>query len=224
MNEQRTPITSDLQRDVAAAPSRGLMAPYVMLGDFLDGNTVADLLAFTLASEPQFEAAMVGRRADRAINPTTRVSVATRNLGDFVPALRSKLLALVPELVAKLGISSLQAPQIELQLVAHNDGAFFKRHIDTFTVAERGSLRLLSAIYYFHAEPKGFSGGALRLYAIGGNEDEDFVDVDPVHNSLLVFPSWAPHEVMPISCPSKRFIDSRFAINCWVRRQSNAAS
>jgi Rps23 Pro-64 3,4-dihydroxylase Tpa1-like proline 4-hydroxylase len=22
---------------------------------------------------------------------------------------------------------------------------------------------------------------------------------------------------MPVSCPSQRFIDSRFAINCWVR-------
>jgi Rps23 Pro-64 3,4-dihydroxylase Tpa1-like proline 4-hydroxylase len=62
---------------------------------------------------------------------------------------------------------------------------------------------------YFHAEPKAFTGGALRLYAIGRKEDEDFVDIEAVRNSLLVFPSWAPHEVTPVSCPSKRFSSTR---------------
>jgi Rps23 Pro-64 3,4-dihydroxylase Tpa1-like proline 4-hydroxylase len=38
------------------------------------------------------------------------------------------------------------------------------------------------------------------------------------------FPSWAPHEVMPISCPSKRFTDSRFAINYWVYRARTPAA
>jgi SM-20-related protein len=59
----------------------------------------------------------------------------------------------------------------------------------------------------------------LRLYAIGDPAGQTFIDIEPVHNSLLVFPSWAPHEVMPVSCPSQRFMDSRFAINCWVNNK-----
>ena len=110
------------------------------------------------------------------------------------------------------------APKLELQLVAHHDGAFYKRHIDTQTASDRKNIRVLSGVYYFHAEPKPFSGGALRLYAIGGDDATDFVDIEPQRNSLLVFPSWAPHEVRTVSCPSKQFSDSRFAINCWIHR------
>jgi asparagine synthetase B (glutamine-hydrolysing) len=54
---------------------------------------------------------------------------------------------------------------------------------------------------------------------IAGATDFDGADIEPIHNSLLMFPSWAPHEVMPVNCPSQRFIDSRFAINCWVHRE-----
>jgi SM-20-related protein len=82
---------------------------------------------------------------------------------------------------------------------------------------------VLSGVYYFHAEPKAFTGGALRLYAIGG-QGERYVDIEPTHNSLLMFPSWAPHEVMPVRCPSRRFVDSRFAINCWVHRAKPTAT
>ena len=83
---------------------------------------------------------------------------------------------------------------------------------------------VLSGVYYFNAEPKAFTGGALRLHAIGGKNGENFVDIEPVRNGLLVFPAWAPHEVLPVSCPSKRFINSRFAINCWVWYKRTDAS
>ena len=61
------------------------------------------------------------------------------------------------------------------------------------------------------------SGGALRLYAFGPGGDR-YEDVVPEHDSLIVFPSWAAHEVLPIACPSGRFADSRFALNCWFLR------
>jgi SM-20-related protein len=107
--------------------------------------------------------------------------------------------------------------------VAHNDGAFYKRHIDTRGTSALGSIRVPSGVYYFHSQPKAYTGGALRLHAIADPQTRRFVDVEPAHDSLVVFPAWAPHEVMPISCPSKRFIDSRFAVNCWVyRNKANA--
>jgi Rps23 Pro-64 3,4-dihydroxylase Tpa1-like proline 4-hydroxylase len=73
---------------------------------------------------------------------------------------------------------------------------------------------VLSGVYYFHRRPRAFTGGELRLYAIG--DPDRFVDIEPTHNTLLVFPSWAPHEVRPVSCPTGQFMDSRFAINCWL--------
>lgn len=198
--------------------ARALLPPHLVLRDFLDERTVAALLDFTLARRQSFEPTKIGRPEVGTTNPDVRVSNGTRELGPFRSILRSKILGLVPELVTQLRTTPVDAPQLELELVAHNDGAFYKRHIDTQTVLKRQDIRVLSGVYYFHAEPKAFSGGALRLYAIGDPAAQTFVDVEPARNTLLVFPSWAPHEVMPVSCPSKRFDASRFAINCWVHR------
>jgi Rps23 Pro-64 3,4-dihydroxylase Tpa1-like proline 4-hydroxylase len=122
-------------------------------------------------------------------------------------------------LLAELKMSASELSRFETELVAHGDGAFYARHIDTQMQAQdRPGIRVLSGVYYFHRLPKAFSGGALRLYGFGAG----FVDIEPTHNSLLVFPSWARHEVRPVSCPSGAFMDSRFAINCWVYRPNPA--
>ena len=195
-----------------------VMPPYSVIGGFLEQDAVAGLLEFTLGHEHSFEPTKVGRAGPEVIKPGIRVSLGMRDLGPFKPILKSKVLALLPDLVAKLKTSPVNAPQLELQLVAHGDGAFYKRHIDTHTVSDRDSIRVLSGVYYFHNRPKAFTGGALRLYAIGDPAMATFVDIEPEHNTLLVFPSWIIHEVMPVSCPSHRFVDSRFAINCWIYR------
>lgn len=89
---------------------------------------------------------------------------------------------------------------------------------------------MLSAVYYFHALPKGFSGGQLRLFRFGADhtaaqsELANHVDLEPVRNSLIAFPSWAYHEVRPVSCPSGDFADFRFALNCWYCRTLAPAS
>jgi len=202
---------------------RTVMPPYLVIGGFLEEDAVASLLEFTLSHEPSFEPTKVGRAGPEAINPEIRVSLSMRDLGPFKPILKSKVLALLPDLVAKLKTSPVNTPQLELQLVAHGDGAFYKRHIDTRTVSDRDSIRVLSGVYYFHSHPRAFTGGALRLYAIGDPAMATFVDIEPEHNTLLVFPSWIVHEVMPVSCPSHRFVGSRFAINCWIYRSKPEA-
>ncbi len=125
---------------------------------------------------------------------------------------------LISDLCAELGTASFEPTHIELELVRHNDGDFYRRHIDTATAKIEPTIvagqRMLSMVYYYHAEPKRYEGGALRLLPI--KPGPAFVDVLPGQNRLVAFPSWVPHEVMPISCPSGRFADSRFAINCWA--------
>ena len=53
----------------------------------------------------------------------------------------------------------------------------------------------------------------LRLFDLSG---EQSIEIEPTHDSLLVFPSSARHEVEEISCPGGAFADSRFAINIWL--------
>ena len=195
------------------------MPPYRVLRDFLDAKTRATLLEFSCANEAKFEPTLLrGSKHD----PTFRVSLG---LADFKPektALRERIRKIIPQLIAELGVNPFTCSKVELELVAHGDGAFFKRHLDT----QRGvygpgkSTRMISAVYYFHAEPKAFSGGALRLYRFGGGggDEDGFVEIEPEQNTLLAFPSWAAHEVLPVSCPSRRFSNSRFAVNCWLHR------
>ena len=195
-----------------------------MLRGFLDETTVAGLLDYALLRQADFAPTRLG---SKAVNPAVRVSTGLRELGGYRQILKTKILGSVLEqLVSRLQVPPFENPNLQTELVAHGDGAFYKRHIDTQTARYKdvNQIRVLSAVYYFHAEPKAFSGGALRLYAIGDKDGENFVDIEPLRNSLLVFPSWAPHEVMPVRCPSKQFIDSRFAINCWVRRKKLDAS
>jgi SM-20-related protein len=176
-----------------------------------------------MENEANFETSgvLLGQN-DEGYDPSRRKSLYVRDFGPMKAIIRQRLLDFVPALIGDLRVSQFKPSGVELELVANNDGAFFKRHIDTFMgKARKSSDRMLSAVYYFHTEPKAFSGGALRLYSFGSKEDEEnFVDIQPEQNTLLAFPSWAWHEVLPIRCPSRRFSDSRFNVNCWVHRHS----
>jgi len=219
-------MSADLKlNDQAKAPARGLMPPYLVLRDFLGEEMVAGLLDYVVCRQLDFTAREVGI-VSKTVDPSIRISTGLDDLGKFRQVLKAKILGLLPTLIAQLRVSSIDEPRLETELVAHGDGAFFRRHIDTQTAHYRevDRIRHLSGVYYFNAEPKAFTGGALRLHAIAGKEGENFVDIEPARDSLVVFLSWAPHEVLPVSCPSKRFIDSRFAINCWVRGKKPGTS
>ena len=93
--------------------------------------------------------------------------------------------------------------------------------------AGEGEDRVISAVYYFYREPKGFSGGALRLYRFGADAQDPAADAgsiafEPRQNSLVCFPSWAKHKVEAVSCPSGKFEDYRFGLNCWFCRPGQA--
>jgi len=196
----------------------GPMMPYRVFRDFLPGDAHRALLEWTLANEARFQAAPL---TGGVINTDVRRAMVMRKLGPSGPALEARIAALVPSWIEALRVTPFAVSEIELELAAHNDGAHFVRHIDTYAtgVQARGD-RMLSAVYYFHGEPKAFSGGALRLHRIGAAEgDTSGADIAPEQNSLVVFPSWGPHEVLPVSCPSGAFADSRFAVNCWVYRR-----
>ena len=206
--------------DEGGALKRSIMPPYLVLRDFLPEEMVAGLLDYALAHQSDFAPTKIG---SMAVNPSVRVSVSLPDLGQYRQPLKTRIFEQLPQLIAELRVNPVESPKLETELVAHGDGAFYKRHIDTQTAQydDVKQIRALSGVYYFHAEPKAFTGGALRLFAIGA-EPAPYVDIEPVRNSLLVFPSWVPHEVRPVSCPTNQFIDSRFANNCWVSRTKNA--
>lgn len=189
--------------------------PCHVIDDFLDRPLHDALLEWTLASRVRFKPAKVGPRGVGGIARGTRSNLRLRDLGPVDGAVRAALLAALPTLAAGLGCAVPERPSLELEITAYGDGDFYHAHIDTFTGTggpDTGAPRTISAVYYFHRLPKAFAGGALRLLPWEG---ETVTDIEPVDNRLAAFLSWARHEVLPISSPSNRFEDSRFALNCW---------
>lgn len=195
----------------------GPMMPYRVIHDFLPAEEHRALLDWTLENEARFHPAPL---AGGIVDTQIRNAQVLRDLGPTEPLLRAAIAALVPQWIAELRVTPFDISEIELELAAHNDASHFTLHIDTFRtgLTARGD-RMLSGVYYFHREPKAFEGGILRLHRIGAKPgDAGGANIAPDQNSLVVFPSWGPHEVLPISCPSGAFADSRFAVNCWVYR------
>ncbi|MBY4893893.1 2OG-Fe(II) oxygenase [Rhodobacteraceae bacterium N5(2021)] len=122
--------------------------------------------------------------------------------------------AILPEVVPQIGLAMRDDFSFEIGAALHQDGGFFKRHIDTRTKMPDETDRYISAVYYMCRMPQRFTGGQFRLHSLIGGGYQDF---EATNNALMVFPSFAPHEVLPISVPSGRAEDGRFSINCWVR-------
>ena len=197
------------------------ISPYAIRDDVLRPDDFADLLAFTLAHQPNFGSSKVG---GAGVTPDFRSSRALprRMFDPWRDRIEGYVTALLPGIVTEMGMAPFTVSRFELELAAHNDGDFYRTHIDTKMGPREGrGTRLVSLVYYFHAEPKAFHGGALRIFPLASRSA--FTDIEPVQNRLVAFPSWAPHEVRPIACPSGRFEDSRFSINCWARSKKPAA-
>lgn len=190
--------------------------PHLRIVDFLDAKTHAALLAWTLTQEARFVPAQL---AGGMVKPEARRALVLRDIGPIAPLLEIRLRDAAPGWAASLRSTPFVTSEVELELAAHNDGAHFTLHSDTYASDEvaRGD-RMLSAVYYFHRQPRGFNGGALRLHRLGASPGDSGLDITPDDNSLVVFPSWGPHEVMPVNCASRAFADSRFAVNCWIYR------
>ena len=178
------------------------------------------MLAYAQLNRHRFKESNVGHGDTSRIDPTRRRSQKLKDFGDLAGEIEVKIQELLPVMFERLGSTPFAASKFELELVAHNDGAFYVRHKDTFTKTDGiSSHRIISGVYYFHTQPKSFVGGVLRLHSLAATgEPGTFVDIEPDNDTLVFFPSWFPHEVLPVACPSGRFEDSRFAINCWVHR------
>lgn len=188
------------------------------IDNWLGPQMVGRLLDFAQTQRNNFHASGIWKDAQRRneIDLTVRRSWKIKYLGELKNELLARTRAALPEIYRQLGSGRFEPSKFEVELVAHGDGAFFGEHHDRVGHSSlRG--RLISAVYYFHRIPKSFSGGALRIYPVAGSKrSKAFIEIEPVNDTLVFFPSWFPHEVLPVNCPSGQFEDSRFAINCWV--------
>jgi hypothetical protein len=199
-----------------------LLLPYVQIRDFLPQPELEELLDYVLSHAHKFKPATVGNGDRSFLNTNVRVALTWGNLGPLNLSLQARFRDALPVIMERTGIPAPPPDRLEVGLAAHGDGAFYGAHIDLVIGDDASnpsseSERVVSAVFYFHAEPKRFSGGELRLFRLG--TDGGFVDIEPRQNSLIAFHSWMRHEVRPVAVPSREFRDYRFAVNCWYGRR-----
>ena len=201
--------------------------PHLVLRDVLGSAAVASLLDYAVAREPDFRPALAYDRGsgERSIDTGRRDCLLLDDLGPFLEPVDAFVRSIVASSLAELRMDERAGEPREFEISAYGDGGHFGAHVDTVETLRR--VRVLSCVYYFSATPRRFAGGELRLYglpALPGKATAGpaFVDVAPDADSLVVFPSWMRHEVLPVHAASGGWAGRRFAINCWIHRGAPA--
>jgi SM-20-related protein len=190
--------------------------PVVQLDGFLTGSEVAWLMELAFASEHRFFPSTVAdSRSDY------RHSLAMAAPHELWELMAGKIRAAMPEVMLQLRLGKFTVGDVDCQITASIDGSYFKVHTDAG--ANQHEKRQLTYVYYFNREPKGFTGGELRIYddAIRNGKlaaTDSFQVIEPRHNSMVFFQAAVMHEVMPVTVPSKAFRDARFTVNGWINR------
>lgn len=195
------------------------LARHLVIDDFLPDDLHAALLAYALGHAALFEPTSVRPGNLAIVDTEIRQSLfLPTGLGPLEAAFCGAVEARMDELCTGTGLAPFTVVRSEAELAAHGDGHFYRIHHDTLIKGGRQSTktdRVLTAVYYFHRQPRGFGAGELAIYPFGGGQS---ASVEPRDNRLVAFASMTPHEVLPVTCPSGRFEDYRFAINCWLHR------
>jgi SM-20-related protein len=203
--------------------------PHVVFERVFGPERVAALLDYVEARREDFRPAKIRRRAsgEGTVDTHRRNHLQIRGLGGFEDTLGGFVRSIAARMLDALHLAEPAVEPREFDLIAYRDGDYFRAHIDTTELAD--TVRVVSCVYYFAATPPGFGGGSLRLYGFPTTpldrrpEATPYVDVPPESDTLVAFPSWLRHEVLPVHVPSGAWRDSRFAINCWLHRARQAA-
>lgn len=141
-----------------------------------------------------------------------RRSRKASTLFGFQNAFFKQVRGVLPLVKMALDLEHVIPVTIEAQLIAHGDGDFFELHTDNGH-PDTGS-RAITFVYYFHSNPKLFSGGELLLS--DELSAEESLIVAPQNNCATFFAAGIPHLVTRVTCSSADFKNARFAINGWI--------
>jgi SM-20-related protein len=209
----------------AAIAAQGIeqRCPHIVIENFLGGDAASRMLLYAEEQRGEFKPATVYNRETRVerLNLESRQCLRLEGVGPFKTTLKAAITAVLPAATAALRILGQAGQDLEFEMCAYGDGAFITPHIDTSVAAPR---RVLSCVYYFFADPRGFEGGLLRLFGWPNPSSPagqaSSVDIAPQRDSLAIFPSTLQHEVTPVICPSGAWRDYRMSVNCWVHRRA----
>ena len=139
-------------------------AQCVILDEFLTSAELNTLRQYVLEHEMRFEISEVIAPGvtGGAVDYEHRRSRVLMNLDGHEKMITDRVLSCLPRVLQKWGRDPFPISRVETQTTASNHGDFFHCHSDNG--AEAVAAREITFVYFFHREPKQFSGGELRIY------------------------------------------------------------
>lgn len=219
---------TDIVADLPHRSGASGCCPHLIFRNVLGADTVAGLLDFVAARQNDFVPRVLRNRDSGKIRVDYDISdcLYLMDLGIFRGSIETFVHQIAAQALAELHLNAPMVQPREFELSAYRDGDHFGAHIDTDERLDR--VRVLSCVYYFALTPRRFSGGELRLHGfptlatVKTGRPPPFVDVTPETDTMVIFPSWLSHEVLPVRVPSGNWADGRFTINCWIHRASTS--
>jgi Rps23 Pro-64 3,4-dihydroxylase Tpa1-like proline 4-hydroxylase len=191
--------------------------PFTRIENFLPGRQRDRLLELASELRAEFAPMNTYRPADgdkliARHDPDLRQQVGLSGHKEVEDIVKPAVLDILPDLLARLQLLPFSIRNISLELVLSHDGHFGEVHTDDLD----GRIKV-SFAYYFHKQPKAFSGGDLLLYDTEVGERSynplRYTRIRHEDNMLLVFPSHYSHEITPVSCQSDALEDGRFTVS-----------
>ncbi len=196
---------------VRPSPADFAPAPFVIVDDVFDAETNRSMLDDAVSKEEIFFQTEL-HKADK-YGKQQRNNLVTYDMGAAGETVRACVRQRLPSICECLNMPAIAIKNIQLKLAAYSHGDFFKAHQDN---GEANPDRLISFVYYFHAEPKPYEGGDLLLYdsrflprAYVRSRYTRFI---PRNNSMIFFPSEYFHEVLPVAGKQGDFRSCRFTM------------
>ncbi len=221
VRHQRTGATAIFREGVGVLEAAEVKrARCVVLDEFLAPQELEELLHYTLRHEQDF-------RNSEVIAPSGEIGVADYShrrsrvlmeLGRHEGVILSRIRHVLPSVLEQLEIDEFAITRTEVQVTASNDGDFFRAHCDD--AQQLIASRTLTFVYFFHREPRQFSGGELRLHDSPQDNPHtgtgSYETIVPQQNQIVFFPCSTLHEISQVRCASGAFTDSRFTVNGWL--------
>ena len=176
-------------------------SPFVLANDALPDDVHAALIAHVLSQDAEVVRSHNGMRE--------------LDLGPLEEPVAKALRSQVAHGVAILGIPDQAEVELEFRLFAIGD---------TQAISwEPNPADVLYLLYHFYKQPKGFTGGGIRLFD-GRTENgmrramASFRDVEIGNNDMLIFPEKVVGAGLPVRCPTRAFADGLFVVRGIMRR------
>lgn len=188
----------------------------LLYDNYFSAEENSRLYSHALTLEEKFKDSVVARYAESVVDQHVRKSkmIGKKYFPEFAALLEDKINGAYDEICDHLHIDKFdRADALEIYLTAHGHGDFFKPHIDNGT--HPITRRVISFVYYFHKEPKPYTGGQLLFLQ---NQPRPLV-IETENNSIVFFDSSLVHAVHPVNCAEIAFENSRFTMNGWISKK-----